>query len=124
MKLLFTTLREKSHLMAFAPFVEASVRDGHQVAVAAPIDMAAAVAALGARVSIVRPSRRRQHETHLGALPRRNARTSRAHRGRRSVRWCPSRSSRVSNAPLADAKRTPDVNTARFGIALASEISG
>jgi MGT family glycosyltransferase len=47
-KVLFTTLREKSHFLAMTPFVEACMRRGHEVAVAAPPDFAERVAATGA----------------------------------------------------------------------------
>jgi len=49
MKVLFTTLREKSHFLAMVPFVEAFRRTGHDVAVAAPEDLAERVAEAGVR---------------------------------------------------------------------------
>lgn len=48
MKVLFTSLREKSHFSALIPFIEACQRGGHTVAVAAPPDLAERVAAAGA----------------------------------------------------------------------------
>lgn len=48
MKLLFTTLREKSHFLAMTPFIEACQRGGHEVAVSAPPDFASSVAPTGA----------------------------------------------------------------------------
>ncbi|HEY4184657.1 MAG TPA: glycosyltransferase [Polyangia bacterium] len=47
MKILFTTLREKSHFFAMIPFIEACQRQGHTIAVAAPPDFAERVGALG-----------------------------------------------------------------------------
>jgi UDP:flavonoid glycosyltransferase YjiC (YdhE family) len=47
MKVLFTSLREKSHFLALTPFIRAVQRTGHEVAVAAPPDFAERVAALG-----------------------------------------------------------------------------
>jgi hypothetical protein len=48
MKVLFTTLREPSHLLALAPFISALRRAGNEVGVAAPPDFAERVAATGA----------------------------------------------------------------------------
>src|SRR5882672_1936747 len=48
MRLLFTTLREKSHLLAMTPFIEGCLRRGHEVAVVAPPDFGDRVAATGA----------------------------------------------------------------------------
>jgi hypothetical protein len=49
MKVLFTTLREKSHLFALLPFIEACQHAGHVVGVAAPADFAERVAATGSQ---------------------------------------------------------------------------
>jgi UDP:flavonoid glycosyltransferase YjiC (YdhE family) len=49
MRVLFTTLREKSHLLAMTPFIEGCLRSGHEVAVSAPPDFASSVAPTGAR---------------------------------------------------------------------------
>jgi UDP:flavonoid glycosyltransferase YjiC (YdhE family) len=49
MKVLFTSLREKSHFLAMVPFIEACQRQRHTVAVSAPPDFAERVAALGAQ---------------------------------------------------------------------------
>ncbi|HEX4340673.1 MAG TPA: glycosyltransferase [Polyangiaceae bacterium] len=48
MKVLFTTLREPSHLLAITPFISAFQRGGHEVAVAAPPDFGERVTATGA----------------------------------------------------------------------------
>ena len=48
MKVLFTTLREKTHFLPMLPFIEALQRQGHAVGVAAPPDFADRVAAAGA----------------------------------------------------------------------------
>jgi UDP:flavonoid glycosyltransferase YjiC (YdhE family) len=48
MRVLFTTLRNTSHFLPLVPFVEACVRRGHEVAVAAPPDLAERVAATSA----------------------------------------------------------------------------
>ena len=48
MRVLFTTLRVTSHFLPLVPFVEACRRRGHEVAVAAPADLAERVAATGA----------------------------------------------------------------------------
>jgi UDP:flavonoid glycosyltransferase YjiC (YdhE family) len=48
MRVLFTTLREKSHFLALLPFLEAFQRQGHEVAVSAPPDFAERVAPTGA----------------------------------------------------------------------------
>lgn len=48
MRVLFTTLREKSHFLGLLPFLEAFQRQGHEVAVAAPPDFADRVAPTGA----------------------------------------------------------------------------
>src|SRR5882757_4799001 len=49
MRVLFTTLREKSHFSAIVPFIEACQRRGHTVAVAAPPDFGDRVLATGAQ---------------------------------------------------------------------------
>jgi len=48
MKILFTTLRTTSHFLPLVPFLQACRRRGHEVAVAAPVDLADKVAATGA----------------------------------------------------------------------------
>ena len=48
MKVLFTTLRTTSHFLPLVPFVQACQRRGHEVAVAAPADIAERVVATGA----------------------------------------------------------------------------
>ena len=48
MKVLFTTLRNTSHFLPLVPFLQACRRRGHEVAVAAPADLAERVAATGA----------------------------------------------------------------------------
>jgi UDP:flavonoid glycosyltransferase YjiC (YdhE family) len=48
MRLLFTTLREKSHFLPLTPFIEACHRQGHEVAVSAPPDFGEQVAKTGA----------------------------------------------------------------------------
>ncbi len=48
MKVLFTTLRTTSHFLPLVPFLQACQRRGHEVAVAAPADIAERVAATGA----------------------------------------------------------------------------
>ena len=48
MRVLFTTLREKTHFLPLLPFIEALQRQGHEVGVAAPPDFAERVAATGA----------------------------------------------------------------------------
>lgn len=48
MRVLFTTLREKSHFLPLLPFIDAFRRAGHEVGVAAPPDLAERVAATGA----------------------------------------------------------------------------
>ena len=48
MRVLFTTLRNTSHFLPLIPFVDACRRAGHEVAVAAPGDLAERVAATGA----------------------------------------------------------------------------
>jgi UDP:flavonoid glycosyltransferase YjiC (YdhE family) len=48
MKILFTTLREKSHFLGLLPFLEAFRRTGHDVAVAAPPDFGDQVTPTGA----------------------------------------------------------------------------
>jgi UDP:flavonoid glycosyltransferase YjiC (YdhE family) len=48
MKVLFTTLRTTSHFLPLVPFVQACRRGGHEVAVAAPAELAERVAAVGA----------------------------------------------------------------------------
>ena len=48
MRVLFTTLREKSHFLPLLPFIDAFQRGGHEVGVAAPPDLAERVAATGA----------------------------------------------------------------------------
>ncbi len=48
MRALFTTLRNTSHFLPLLPFIEACRRRGHEVAVAAPADLAARVASTGA----------------------------------------------------------------------------
>jgi UDP:flavonoid glycosyltransferase YjiC (YdhE family) len=48
MKVLFTSLREKSHFLPLIPFIQACQRAGHSVAVAAPPDLVDQVAKTGA----------------------------------------------------------------------------
>jgi hypothetical protein len=48
MRVLFTSLRMPSHFLPLVPFIEACRQRGHEVAVAAPSDLAAKVAATGA----------------------------------------------------------------------------
>jgi len=48
MRVLITSLREKSHFMPLVPFIEALRRTGHTVGVATPADLAERVAATGA----------------------------------------------------------------------------
>jgi UDP:flavonoid glycosyltransferase YjiC (YdhE family) len=48
MRVLFTTLREKSHFLGLLPFLEAFQRQGHEIAVSAPPDFAERVAPTGA----------------------------------------------------------------------------
>jgi UDP:flavonoid glycosyltransferase YjiC (YdhE family) len=48
MKVLFTSLRTTSHFLPLVPFLQACQRRGHEVAVAAPADIAERVAATGA----------------------------------------------------------------------------
>jgi UDP:flavonoid glycosyltransferase YjiC (YdhE family) len=48
MRLLFTSLRNTSHFLPLVPFIEACLRRGHEVAVAAPSDLAERVATTGA----------------------------------------------------------------------------
>ncbi|HEX7669238.1 MAG TPA: glycosyltransferase [Polyangiaceae bacterium] len=47
MRVLFTSLRNTSHFLPLVPFIEACVRRGHQVAVAAPSDLAERVTKTG-----------------------------------------------------------------------------
>lgn len=49
MRVLFTTLRNTSHFLPLVPILEACRRHGHEVAVAAPPDLAERVAATGAQ---------------------------------------------------------------------------
>jgi UDP:flavonoid glycosyltransferase YjiC (YdhE family) len=48
MRILFTTLRNTSHFLPLVPFIDACRRRGHEVAVAAPPDLAERVAVTGA----------------------------------------------------------------------------
>jgi hypothetical protein len=48
MRVLFASLRNTSHFLPLVPFIEACRRAGHEVAVAAPIDLEDRVAAIGA----------------------------------------------------------------------------
>ena len=48
MRVLFTSLRTTSHFLPLVPFLQACQRRGHEVAVAAPADLAERVAATGA----------------------------------------------------------------------------
>ena len=48
MRVLFSSLRERSHFMPLIPFIAALRRAGHEVGVAAPSDMSQSVAATGA----------------------------------------------------------------------------
>jgi UDP:flavonoid glycosyltransferase YjiC (YdhE family) len=48
MRILFASLRNTSHFLPLVPFIEASLRRGHEVGVAAPQDLAERVAKTGA----------------------------------------------------------------------------
>ena len=50
MRILFTSLRTPSHFFPLVPFLEACRRTGHEVAVAAPQDLADRVEKTGARL--------------------------------------------------------------------------
>ena len=50
MRVLFTSLRTPSHFFPLVPFLDACRRQGHEVAVAAPHDLADHVAKTGARL--------------------------------------------------------------------------
>jgi UDP:flavonoid glycosyltransferase YjiC (YdhE family) len=48
MRVLFTSLRNTSHFLPLVPFIQACRQQGHEVAVAAPVDLAERVATTGA----------------------------------------------------------------------------
>src|SRR3954447_24679841 len=48
MRVLFTTIRNTSHFLPLVPFIAACRDRGHEVAVAAPVDLAEQVARTGA----------------------------------------------------------------------------
>jgi hypothetical protein len=70
MRLLFTTLREKSHLLAMTPFVEGCLRRGHEVAIAAAAGLRRSRRRDGRSLSALRTSRRRGAAAVLGPLSR------------------------------------------------------